>query len=163
MAPPGPSLPASGSWPQPKRMRNLCLSRTASSDLGTAPTQPRDRLPVTLPHHVLDSSSFHPHGFLADEGRRHGDSTEFVSREVRSPEPQFKLVSQLIILGLCPSEAGAQNLRMLRSRGITHILSVMEVPCESDGTEGDFHRMQIAVQDWPDQVDTSYSYYSKSC
>ncbi|KAJ7843737.1 protein-tyrosine phosphatase-like protein [Mycena olivaceomarginata] len=49
------------------------------------------------------------------------------------------------------SEAGAQNLRMLRSRGITHILSVMAVPCESDGTEGDFHRMQIAVQDWPDQ------------
>ncbi|KAJ7841578.1 protein-tyrosine phosphatase-like protein [Mycena olivaceomarginata] len=51
------------------------------------------------------------------------------------------------------SEAGARNLEMLRRRGITHILTVMAdpVPRRATAAEDDFRRMQIPVQDWPDQ------------
>ncbi|KAF7363014.1 Dual specificity protein phosphatase 12-like isoform X1 [Mycena venus] len=50
------------------------------------------------------------------------------------------------------SEAGARNLELLRRRGITHILTVMADPVpQSDQTSDNFRRMQISVQDWPDQ------------
>jgi hypothetical protein len=54
----------------------------------------------------------------------------------------------------CPSEAGARNLALLRSREITQILSMIPDPIlpESDEDEDGIQRMQISVQDWPDQA-----------
>ncbi|KAF7366183.1 Dual specificity protein phosphatase 12-like isoform X1 [Mycena venus] len=56
------------------------------------------------------------------------------------------------------SEAGARNLEMLRKRGITHILTVMvdPVPRGATAAEDGFRRMQIPVQDWPDQELMTY-------
>lgn len=62
------------------------------------------------------------------------------------------------------SEAGALNLEMLRTRGITHILSVMVPdPARSERQKGDgFRRMNIPVQDWPDEVYAQFTRGSKS-
>ncbi|KAJ7691536.1 protein-tyrosine phosphatase-like protein [Mycena rosella] len=51
------------------------------------------------------------------------------------------------------SEAGAQNLELLRRKGITHIISVMPPdPAHVSAQSMDgFRRINIPVQDWPDE------------
>ncbi|KAJ7779327.1 protein-tyrosine phosphatase-like protein [Mycena maculata] len=51
------------------------------------------------------------------------------------------------------SQAGALNLDLLRRNGITHILSVMVLdPTQTAQQKGNsFQRMNIPVQDWPDE------------
>ncbi|KAF8201954.1 protein-tyrosine phosphatase-like protein [Mycena galopus ATCC 62051] len=62
------------------------------------------------------------------------------------------------------SHVGAQNLTLLRQRGITHILSVMVDPTlrESEEATDDFRRMRIPVQDWPDTELLTYFHAANS-
>ncbi|KAJ7176178.1 protein-tyrosine phosphatase-like protein [Mycena crocata] len=50
------------------------------------------------------------------------------------------------------SQAGALDVELLRRKGITHILSVIQEDDGDKSKEGDgLRRMTISVQDWPDQ------------
>ncbi|KAJ7617159.1 protein-tyrosine phosphatase-like protein [Roridomyces roridus] len=68
-----------------------------------------------------------------------------------SPNPQdLTEVLPNLFLG---SDSAAQNVELLRTKGITHILSVLiQDPARTEELKrDDFKRMNIPVQDWPDQ------------